>query len=399
MPILHLNGQAFADLSWYQNDARILLVLTKCTRPPHLPYPIYDIGVHDANVASETPPVRLVKVHNFQANVFATHTNHRIPLRTILLVRRRSWGEGSDEPIHLPLNHRFPPSIRFPEHLFRSLLNRPIVTEVSITNAQLPWSGDPPFITTFRVQTQEDVLYATLLFGLCTSHTTNGKETGSLWATFRGGLSTWECTEDYSHQCTADHVLNWPDLKRRFVVEFHTNDKVLRDHISKWILDMEFTLSIHTEALVLTHIDCHYRVLFSMFGYHDSIEEREEEERMKQTQAPVDIDRQGSPASTRGQEVSGSSTLTATLEEVPQSATEACGRRLCPRFLFHRLVCACFTGSFVNQVWSLPFLISVFIQSLHLDDPPKDYIALGLIDPATLHGNGPDYKDLSLLLL
>ncbi len=393
MPVLQLNGHAFGDLSWYQGDVRLLLALTKCNRPRNLPYPIYDIGVDvdDASsVSSATPPVRLVKIHNLQDNVLVMHTNIRIPLRTLLLVRRQPR-EGPDEPIHLPLNHSFPPSIRLPEHLFRLLLNRPTVTEVSITNAQLPWSGDPPFVTTFRVQAQADVLYATVLIGRCTSHTTD-EETGSVWATFRGGLSTWACTEGLIHQCTADHVLNWPGLKRRFVVEFHANDDRMGDHISKWLFHMEFTLGVHTKVLVLTHITYQHRVLFRAFGYHDSLEGKKEWTQGTQ-EAPV---AQEFPVSTRGQQANGSSTLTTTLEEDPQSAAKSCVHRLCPKFLFHRLACTCFAEPFVNPFRSLP---SVFIRSLHLDDPLGNYIALAFLYSATLHWNGLGYNDQDLSLL
>ncbi len=339
LPVLHLNGQAFGDLSWYQGEARLLLVLTKRHRPPYLPYPVYDIGVDDASVTSaETTPVRLVKIHHFQENASVMHKLFRVPIRTILLVRHRSR-EDAEVPIFLPLNHSFPPPIiRFPEPLFHVLLNRPTMTEVKITNAQLPWSGYPPLMTAFRVQLQADVMYGTVLFGLCTSHSTNGKETGSLWATFRGGQSRWECT-DYSHQCPEDHVLNWPDLKRRFVVKIHAIHKGLGDHISKWMFELEFTLSSHTGALVLTHIDCRRRVLLKSFGYLELQEE--EEGRTERILAPVEADPQY-PVSTGRQERNASSSSTKPLEKVHQSAIEAFARRLCPESLFHRLACTPF---------------------------------------------------------
>ncbi len=298
---MHLNGQGYGDLSWYQGNARLLLVLTKRNRTSHLPYPVYDIGVDDASVIPNKLPIRLVKLHNFQDNISAAHTNLRASLRTILLVRHRPR-EDSKEPIYLPLNHSFPPSIRFPEQVLRSLLNRPTVTEVSIVNAQLPWSGDPPIILTYRVQIQEDVLYATALFGLCT-RSTNG-ETGSLWATFRGGESRWEST-DCNHQCTVDHVLHWPGLTRRFVINLDADDKAMGDRdIAKWMFDMVFTESVHTGALVLTHIDHNLRILFQQSGYRDFIEE--EDERIQQTQALADHDaypQELSFASTHGKNV------------------------------------------------------------------------------------------------
>ncbi len=392
IPVLHLNGQAFGDLSWYQGEARLLLVLTKCNRPTHLPYPIYDIGVYNASVTYRTPPLRLVKILNFQDNVSAMRRNSRNPLRTILLVRHRPR-KNPEVPIHLPLNHSFPPSIRLPEHLFRSLLSRPTMTEVSIANTQLPWSGDPPFITAFRVETQAQVLYATVLIGLCTSRSTNGKDTGSLWATFRGSQSRWEHT-DYTHQCTADHVLNWPGLRRRFAVRSHADDKGI---MSKWMFNMEFTLSVHTEILVLTHIDCRRRVLLRGSGYHDFLEELEEEERMKQTHVDEE-----SPTSTRDGETNGASH--AALEGGPQEATGCCPNRLCPVSLFDRLAlaCACSMGLFVHQVRSYPSSISVFHPwaslFLSLHDQLGDRNSLPFMSPAISHWSGVGSADLSMLL-
>ncbi len=391
MPVLHLNGQAFGDLSWYQGEARLLLVLTKCNHPSHLPYPIYDVGVDDGSVTSQTFPLRLAKIDHFQENVSAAHANLRGSIRTILLVRHRA-AEDAKEPIYLPLNHSFPPSIRLPEHLIRSILHRPTVTEMSITNAQLPWLGNPPLIITFRVQTQEDVMYATVLFGTCTSHATEGQE---FWATFRGGPSRSECA-DYNHQCTEDHVVNWPSMKRHFVVKIHAIHKGLGDHVTKWMFDMEFTHFIHTGTLILTGMTLDVTVLFPESGYRDLLEERGY--RIKQTQAL-----QENPDTTHAQESNGSSTLATTIEKIHSSAIESSARRhLCPASLLHRLIGECHIEPFIHQVQSFPSSISAIIQwaflSLQLDDPLSDRSSLVFIYPPTLHRSDLGSEDLSLLL-
>ncbi len=393
---MHLDGQAFGDLFWYQGDTRLLLVLAQCNRSTHLPYPIYDVGVDDGARASEAPPLRLVKIDNFRNNISTVHTNFRAPLRTILLVRHRP-GEIFEEPmmIHLPLNHSFPPSIRLPERLLRSLLTRPTVTEVSITNAQLPWSGDPPLMITYRVQLHEDVLYATALFGLCTSHSTNGEVTGSLWATFRGSQSGWDRTER-GHRCTSDHVLNWSGLMRRFVVKFHADDEAMGDHIAKWMFDMEFTKSVHTGTLVLTNIDHILRVLLKESGYYDFLEERDE--RIRRTQAALlDAHPKEFSVATGGNEPGPSKFKTTTLQDYQSSS-----RSQCLGCLFHRLACTCSPAPSAHEVQSCPLSISVFIKwvssSLHVDDPIRHRLSLAFIDPAMLHWNGPRSEDLSLLL-
>ncbi len=162
-----------------------------------------------------------------------------------------------------------------PDHLMHSLLYRRVVSEVSFTNAGLPWSGDPPLVIAFREQVlyDTDVLYAAVTVGRCTSHSTNGEDSGSFWATFRGRPSRWE-QEDYSHQCPEDHILNWPDLKKRFVFEFHVPGNPTDDHIAKWVLDIAFTLSVTRGVLILTHITLQYRLLLQTCDYLDIEEER-----------------------------------------------------------------------------------------------------------------------------
>ncbi len=355
---------------------RLLLVLTQHNHTSHLPYPIYDVGVHANTVTPTRRPLRLVELHGFQKNASAIHMNFRASLRTILLVRHRPR-ESPEAPIYLPLNHSFPPSgIRIPEHLFRTLLYRPTVTEVSIINAQLPWSGDPPFMTTFRVQIQDDVLYATILFGLCTSHSTNG-EPGSLWATFRGGPSRWECT-DYSHQCTVDHVFNWPSLERHFVVKIHAiHTEGLGDHVAKWMFHMAFTDSVYTGILVLTHITCDLRILPQSAGYYDFLED--EEERIKQTHVPIDADPQESPVSTHAEEPKGSSPSTVPIVELHQSATSHRRPRL--GFPLHLLAWTWSTAPSAHQ--TLLFPLSISLTSMY---------------PATLHSSSMGSDKLSLLL-
>ncbi len=286
--------------------------------------------------------------------------NFRVSLRTILLVRHQPR-ENPKEPIYLPLNHSFPPFIRLPEHLFRSLLNRPTMTQVSIKNVELRWLGDPPCTMTFREQIQDDVLYAAMLFGLChTSHSTHGKEPGSLWATIRGGPSGWEC-RDYSRQCAVDHVLHWPSLERHFVVQNHAHDERFGGHVAKWMFHIKFTKSVHTGVLVLKNLAHIHRTLVRASGYHDFLEE--EEERMKQTQAPVCADAQESAVCTHAEGPNGSSTSTTAVEDVHQHATEISAHR-CLRlgFLLHRLACCSTVAPSTHQVPVFPLSIPAIIQ-------------------------------------
>lgn len=177
------------------------------------------------------------------------------------------------------------------------------------------------------------------------------------------------------------------------MVQFHAYDQRMGDHFSKWLFDMEFALSPHTEALVLTHFTCNHRVLFQAFGYHDSIEE--EEEQVKRDQASIDADPQKSPVSIRVK-------VTTTPEEARHDAAKACARRTCPGSVLHRLACTCFIEPFLDPVRSFRLSILSFIRLaslfVYLEDPVRDYMALFHMSPATLHLNGLAYEDLLLLL-
>lgn len=107
---------------------------------------------------------------------------------------------------------------------------------------------------------RSDALYPVIQFGRCTSHTTNGEEAGSVWATVQGSPSRWECTEG-NHQCPEDHILLWPDLQKCFVFRYHAIDEGMGDHMAKWLLHISFAISATTGALVLTKLDLDYRVL------------------------------------------------------------------------------------------------------------------------------------------
>lgn len=157
--------------------------------------------------------------------------------------------------------------------------------EVSVANAQLPWSGSPPLAISYRDDGVFDVLYALFQVGRCTSHTTNGEESGSFWANLRGSPDRRAPSTEPSHQCPADHILAWPGLERRFVLEFYAvNNEPPGDRMAKWLLRMTFNLSEITGVLMLTGVWRGYRPLLKVFQYRDTIEEEEEEERARHVQ-------------------------------------------------------------------------------------------------------------------
>lgn len=223
-----MGGQTFADLSWQQGNARLLLVLRLRTRKSHLPYPIYDIGLYSSPEQSHQPPLRPIKVQ------LDLHRDHPTSWRNILLLDHRPRTERKIT-VYIPMNHSFSPSIRIPDHIIGSLLYRVAATEVTLANAQLPWSGIPPSTISYRDDSVFDILYAVIQFGRCAYHSVNDKECGFFWANFWGspdrrvGPST-----EPSHQCPGDHILAWSGMERHFVLEFpEASEDPLEDHIAK----------------------------------------------------------------------------------------------------------------------------------------------------------------------
>lgn len=204
------------------------------------------------------------------------------------------------------MNHSFSPSIRIPEHVIESLFIQAAAAEVSIANAQLPWSGNLPLMISYRDDGVFDVLYALVQFGRCTYHTTNGKESGSFWANFRGSPDRREPSKAPSPECPADHILAWPGLERRFVLEFYPVDEVsdeppaintpIAGRMAKWLLRMTFKISETTGVLVLTSIWRGYRSLLKSANYRDPIEGREERARHMIQVTTIDTEHPRSPS-------------------------------------------------------------------------------------------------------
>ncbi len=244
----------------------------------------------------------------------------------------------------------------------RAFLHRQNVSEASIINAHLPWMGDPPLVIAFRDQGLCDALYAMVQVGRCTSHSTNGEESGSLWVNFQGSPSRWEHA-DYRHQCPEDHLLNWPNLKRRFVLEFHADTAPMGDRIAKWLLDIAFTLSETRGALIMTHIDLDYRFLLKSFGYRDIDEE--EEKNMLETEITNQPPSHATLGSNLHPAITGNfdSEEIGSVHAIQQSTVESSyNPPPCCGIPLHPFLCACSMKSFAAPLSALPFSISEFIQ-------------------------------------
>ncbi len=369
---------------------------------------MYDIGFYDTRDAPRVSILRIATLETLQGGSSspATHVNYHTALHTILLLRHGPQIKPR-EPIYLPLNHSFRPSICIPEHLIHSLLHRWVVAKASITNAGLPWLGNPPLVIAFhhRAIHDADDLYAVVLVGRCTSHSTNGAESGSFWATFRGSSS--RCTqEDYSHQCPEDHLLYWPDLKKCFVLEFHVAGDQMDGHIAKWLFNIAFTSSVTRGALIMTHITLDYRLLLQVCDYVEI------EEEWTMTPVDTDVDRQHSrhaPSISALDNALNQAALCtkvidseeiASFDKDRQSAVDASHNRpLCYGFPLDPSLCKYFKNPLAAL--NVRFLISEFIRygaflTSNLD-ASLTYESLPFKYSATLNG-GPYSEGFTLLL-
>ncbi len=273
------------------------------------------------------------------------------------------------------------------------------MSEVSVVNAHLPFLGNTPLVIAFREQGlyEADVLYAVVQVGRCTSHTTNGEDSGSLWATFRGSPgSRWE-QPDLSHQCPEDHLLYWPDRKKCFVFKFHVAD-VMDDRIAKWLFDIAFTISV-TGTLIMTRIALDYRPLLKCFDYRDVFEEKEEG--MTETRMATDTDgqhsRQSPSFSTLGKDAIPSTLLIdseeiTTVDEDCQSVVDASlNYTLCRGVPLHLFRWTCSQEPLAVLTFLFPFSVAELIQSCSSLSPKHDDMSTCgsflLMYPATLNWN------------
>ncbi|TFK94467.1 hypothetical protein K466DRAFT_561013 [Polyporus arcularius HHB13444] len=233
IPVVEYRGWFFADLGWSENGQHVILTLAPRPRGgPNLSHPAYDIhGDH-----------RLVRMP-------APHSKHRksfLRLSTAqpsytwkdIYIAHRPASSGAQAAVHaslppIPINHCVSAPFRFPERRienFVRLLNGHLV---GVQNAQVPWTGDPPAIFTFRVSNTNTLA---IKVGTCPAHPDTPqppylKDAGSpatsgsvspVWANVQWNphLEKDETASDPAsdHDCATDHVAEWPDLKKTFVL-------------------------------------------------------------------------------------------------------------------------------------------------------------------------------------
>ena len=136
IPIININGQLFADLSWFEGGVHLLLILRRSPRHSVESHPLYTIGL-SASDTDGAPPIRIARVP-------PSNTNHGalIPSCTWVSLYLLHLAESGPRVrrIYMPMNHSFLPLVRIDEFILSEFIRRRRLTDVEIVNAQLPWS-------------------------------------------------------------------------------------------------------------------------------------------------------------------------------------------------------------------------------------------------------------------
>ncbi|KAI0702589.1 heterokaryon incompatibility protein-domain-containing protein [Earliella scabrosa] len=253
IPVITINGQLFADLSWFEGDVHLLLILRRSTVKIES-HRLYTIGLRDMNSAA---PIRIARVPPDSIG------------RTSLL--RRTWvslylshliqSGRQIQRIYLPMNHGFPPFLRIDEFILGKFLGDLAVMNVEVVNAQLPWLGSPPLVVTFLYHTHDDLVYAALQVGVCKEvnpASTRGLRSEFIWANVRGNADPM-FRGDHGHECPEDHVLTWPLLEKMFTMDTYAQGPGELSRKITW----KFTLTFaESEYLSLTMINADFDPVF-----------------------------------------------------------------------------------------------------------------------------------------
>ena len=95
IPVINIDGQSFADLSWFEGGAHLLLILRRSPLHSVESHPLYTIGVRDAE--GETA--------NRIARVPLTSNNHGPRTWVSLYLSHLTQSVQHVPRIHMPMNH------------------------------------------------------------------------------------------------------------------------------------------------------------------------------------------------------------------------------------------------------------------------------------------------------
>ncbi|KAI0744723.1 hypothetical protein C8Q76DRAFT_663309, partial [Earliella scabrosa] len=265
IPFVYIGGQGFGDLSWVEEDTHLFLVL-RHRGPTQHSLPLYDIGVRqtdaDLNLKDKKHP-RFIRVPH------TSRPRERIIWRELYLSTRAEQKQKMPS-LYFPFNHNFPATFQIPEHIVTDFLQRRTIRDVTVSNTQTRlWTGNPPLTITFRTDSPWDFLYVSLRFGRC-SKSSDTSQADGLWATVEGSMISMDMLSDTTHHtCPEDHILAWPGLKKRFVMEYAPEGGCPKNRRAKWVFDLFFHHCLPAGTLRLYDIYDDYRLLFEEDNYLD----------------------------------------------------------------------------------------------------------------------------------
>ncbi|KAI0700861.1 hypothetical protein C8T65DRAFT_657366 [Cerioporus squamosus] len=230
MPVVEYGGWSFADLGWSENGQRVMLTLApRRGGDSGLSHAVYDIrGDH-----------RLVRMPNTNSEHKKTFIRLPAakPLHTTWKDIYIAYGRASFSPKAaslppIPINHHVSAPFRFPERRIENFARLINGNFEDVQNADLPWTGNPPTTFTFRVSNTSALA---IKVGMCPSHPHTSppsylEDAGSpdsrlaspMWANVqwhpRSSTNNMPSELATDHDCATDHVLEWPALKKTFVL-------------------------------------------------------------------------------------------------------------------------------------------------------------------------------------
>ncbi|KAI0702352.1 heterokaryon incompatibility protein-domain-containing protein [Cerioporus squamosus] len=205
VPIVEYRGWTFADLGWSENGQRVMLTLAQRRHgESDLSHPIYNIcGEYRLKGCSL---LKAASMRTTWRNIYLSHRPAHTPVQSSLPA--------------IPINHCVAAPFRFPERRIANFARLANGSLESIHNAELPWEGDPPTTFTFRIS---NVNFLVITVGRCTAPITpsfrKDRPPAAMWANIQ-----WNPAEDAAlsnvpvHDCATDHVMEWRDLKKTFVL-------------------------------------------------------------------------------------------------------------------------------------------------------------------------------------
>ena len=244
VPVLHIGDHIFADLNWYEDGSRLLLVLQRTiaiikSHSIRTPAPLYTVGF---GMSKDSSRLLTLPLNDNDR----TCPSYQDSVWKEICISPSRPTSSQRETIFLPMNHAFPPLVRIHEHLLSQFFAEQRVTAFEIMNAVLPWTGNPPLVISFPHRGLIDLLNIVFQVGTCeaTYSLPYPSRLASVWANVREhSCSMLQCNQ--RHHCPQDHILTWPGLERKFTFEIYVNGgeddpPMFRNRQSQWIYTLAF---------------------------------------------------------------------------------------------------------------------------------------------------------------